>query len=125
MRTQRGAECLRAHLAVDLAAVIARGRAERDATATPLRRSDRALACAAGALLAPRLLATTADFAAVLGGVGPGTAMAEFRDDGLVDQVGLDLLLGDRPAERGFACEHPFGVEHGDTHAPPRILSAA
>src|SRR5690606_8991549 len=47
--------------------VVARLRAVDDATAGELRRTDRALTGAAGALLAVRLLAATADLAAGLG----------------------------------------------------------
>src|SRR4051812_28281913 len=63
--TQRGA----ALLAVDLERVVARRRTEDDAAAGEVRRADRALAGAAGALLAPRLGAAAADLAAGLGRV--------------------------------------------------------
>src|SRR3954463_5292994 len=59
---QRGA----ALLAVDLERVVARRGAEDDAAAGEVRRADRALAGAAGALLAPRLRAAAPDVAARL-----------------------------------------------------------
>ena len=55
-RTQRAA----LHLLVDAHRVVVRLRPVRDAAADPLGRADRSLAGAAGALLAPRLLAAAA-----------------------------------------------------------------
>ena len=64
---ERRADRQPAHLLRHLLGVVARVRPEDDTAAPPLWRADRALAGAAGALLAPRLATTTADLAARLG----------------------------------------------------------
>src|SRR5439155_12772791 len=66
---ERAAERELLHLGVDFLRVVARLRAEHDAAAGPQGRADGTGAGAAGALLAPRLLAAAADFAARLGRV--------------------------------------------------------
>jgi hypothetical protein len=82
--------------AVDLDRVVARARAEDDAAAGPLRGADRALAGAAGALLAPRLRAAAADHAARAGGVRAPAARGELGDHGLVHERAVE-----RRAEHG------------------------
>ena len=57
-----------------------------DATAGEVRRADRALAGATGALLAERLLTTAADHAAGLGGVGALASCRLLGDNHLVHQ---------------------------------------
>src|SRR6185503_7914109 len=66
---ERDPQRLDAGLAVDLAGVAARVRAEHDAAAGPLRGADRALTGATGALLAPWLGAAPGHEAAGLGRV--------------------------------------------------------
>src|SRR5690606_38991358 len=81
------------HLPGSDLAVVARLRAVDDATTGELRRPDRALTRAAGALLTVRLGATASDLGAGLGLVGARTRRGELRGDDLVDQrdVGLDV----------------------------------
>ena len=94
-------ERLRAHLAVDLYAVVARlARTERDAAAAPERRADRAVPRPAGAFLLPRLATTATNLAAVFG-VGDGRAgICLHRNDDLMNQVSVparaEHLLGER-----------------------------
>ena len=64
--------------------VVAGLRAVRDTAAAPVRRADRALAGATGALLAPRLRATAGDLGARLGAVRAGAGGGELRGDDLV-----------------------------------------
>src|SRR5204863_647726 len=94
--------------------VVARLGAVRDAPAPPLRRADRALAGAAGALLAPRLGAATLDLGAGLGAVRAGPLGRELRGDHLVHHrdVGLDAedLLGQVDTHARAA----IGLLHGD-----------
>ena len=66
------------HLLRGLLRVVARLRAVDDATAGELRRAGRALTGAAGALLAVRLGATTADLARVLVACVPWRAAASW-----------------------------------------------
>src|SRR4029079_10184617 len=71
--------------------VAARGRAVHDSTTVVLRRTDRALAGATGALLAVRLAATAGHLAATL---GVGRALAgggQLGHDGPGGQTGGDL----------------------------------
>ena len=81
-----------AHLRRHVLTVVARVRAEDDAAVPPVRRAGRALARAAGALLAVRLLAAAGDLAARLR-VGRALPLVRLVPDyGLVHQpdVGLD-----------------------------------
>ena len=64
-------------------------RAEDDATATIVRCGHGALAGAAGALLAVRLLAAATDLAAGLGVSGAGAASGQLGDDRLVQHRGV------------------------------------
>src|SRR4051794_12710030 len=68
---QRGAKGEADHLLRGALRVAPRLRAVRHAAATPVRRADRALAGAAGALLAPRLRTTTGHFGPRLGALRP------------------------------------------------------
>ena len=79
-RAQREAD----HLLGRALAVVARLRAVGHTTAAPVRRADRALAGAAGALLAPRLRATTADLGPGLRAVRARPGGGELRGDDLV-----------------------------------------
>ena len=83
------------HLLGGALVVAARLRAVDDATAGELRRADRALAGAAGALLLVGLAATAADLAAGLGGVGALARGRLLGDDDLVDQRDVDLDVED------------------------------
>ena len=67
-----------------------------DATAGELRSADRALACVAGALLAPRLAATTADFSAGLGFVRSLAGSCELRGHDLVNERDVGRHIEDR-----------------------------
>ena len=102
---QRGAERDPAHLARQLLLVGARVRAEHDAAAAVVRRGARALARAAGALLAVRLAATAADLAAGLRVVRAGPAAGELGDDGLVE----DGLVHRRGEQRLGEVDAPDG----------------
>src|SRR5206468_2048478 len=73
--------------------VVAGRRAVDHATADVLRRAGRALAGAAGALLAERLAATASHLAAGLGVVGALARRGELGDDDLVHQRDVDLDL--------------------------------
>ncbi len=75
--------------------VVARHGTVHDATAGELRRTGRALTGAAGALLAVRLLAATADLGTSLGLVGALTGRSELRHDDLVHQRNADLRVED------------------------------
>src|SRR5690606_465020 len=121
------------HLLRGPLAVVTRLRAVHGATTGELRRAGRALTGAAGALLPVRLLATTADFTAGLGGVRALTRGRELGDDDLVHQrdvggrvedlrgefdgaVGLATQFLDRQGQVGLllsahsahACAPPF-----------------
>eukprot|EP01092_Planopodium_desertum_P015021 TRINITY_DN775_c0_g1_i2.p1 TRINITY_DN775_c0_g1~~TRINITY_DN775_c0_g1_i2.p1 ORF type:complete len:445 (-),score=113.28 TRINITY_DN775_c0_g1_i2:147-1481(-) len=72
-------------------------RPENARTATELRRTQRALASAAGALLAPRLLRGTGDLGDRLGLVRAGAALGQLPQH----HAGQDVLAG-RQAEHGF-----------------------
>src|SRR6185295_421049 len=73
---------------------------ERDTAAGELRRADRALACAAGALLAPRLRTTARDEPAALCRARALTLRVLLCAHGLVHEVRLDLGAEDRLVER-------------------------
>ncbi len=75
--------------------VVTRHGTVHDATAGELRRTGRALTGAAGALLAVRLAAATADLATSLGLVGALTGRSELRHDDLVHQRNADLRVED------------------------------
>src|SRR6185503_16017115 len=92
---QRGA----ALLAVDLEGVVARRGPEDDAAAGEVRRADRALAGAAGALLAPRLRAAAADVAARLRRGRALPAGVELRADRLVDERAVEARAERRVVE--------------------------
>ena len=88
---QRRAQREPDHLLGSALAVVARLRAVRHTTTTPVRRADRALAGAAGALLAPRLRATAADLGPGLRAVRAGAGGRELRGDDLVHHRGVGL----------------------------------
>jgi hypothetical protein len=71
-------------------------RAEDDAAACVVRRAARALASAAGALLAVRLGAAARDLAARLGVMRAGTTTGQLSRDRLVQQVEVDLDVEQR-----------------------------
>ena len=83
------------HLLGGALAVVARRRAVDDATAGELRRADRALTGAAGALLLVRLAAAAADLAAGLGVVRALPGRGQLGHDDLVDQRDVDLDVED------------------------------
>src|SRR5581483_11780729 len=87
---------------------------ERVAAALELRRADRALAGASGALLAPRLRAAAGDGAAVLRLRRARPPGVRLRADGLVDEVRLHLGAEDRLVElaRAGPAEHGSGGGH-------------
>src|SRR5207244_3879323 len=95
----RRAQRLAGHLARHVLVVASRRGTERLAAALPLRRADRALARAAGALLLPGLLAAARDLAPALRVVGADATIGELAHDGLmqhgqvhgVEHVGLEL----------------------------------
>ena len=93
--------------------VVARLRAVDDATTGELRGAGRALTGPAGALLRVGLAATTADFAAGLGGVRALTRGGQLGDDDLVDQRDVDLDVEDLGGQ--VSCDSRDG--HLD-HAP-------
>src|SRR5581483_6226990 len=105
-RPQRGAE----RLAVDLDGEVARAGREDHAAAGELRRADRALARAAGALLAPRLRAAARDEPAALRAARALPGRVQLRAHGLVHEVRLDLGAEDGLVERDVlllrAAEH-------------------
>src|SRR3546814_18344312 len=74
------------HRAVDLRRRVARRRREGRAAATPQGRADAAGACAAGALLLPRLLAAAAYFALGELSLGARATSRHVGADHLVDQ---------------------------------------
>src|SRR4051794_12677687 len=117
---QRGA----ALLAVDLDRVVARGRAEDDAAAREVRRTDRALARAAGALLAPRLRATTAHVAARLRRRGALAARVELRADRLVHERAVEARAERRVVEVD-ALRAAEDLRASHRYAPPRRRCAA
>ena len=92
---QRRAERALHHLLVDALVVVAHDRAVGHAAADPLGRADRALARAAGALLAPRLLPAAADLAARLDLVRAGAQTGHRRHDHLVHQRHVHRRLED------------------------------
>ena len=106
---RRGLHLLRGPLAV-----VARRRAVDDATAGELRRTGRALAGAAGALLLVRLPATTAHLATVLRVVGALARRGELRDDDLVDQRDVRLDVEDLGGQVGGAGLLALRVEDVD-----------
>lgn len=87
------------HLLGGPLAVVARLRAVDGATTGELRCTGRALTSAAGALLAVRLLATAANLAAGLGGVGALTCSSELRDDNLVEKRDVGRRVEDLRGE--------------------------
>jgi hypothetical protein len=95
-RPQRGAP----RLAVDLDVEAARAGWEGDAAARELRRADRALAGAAGALLAPRLRAAAGHESAALRCAGALTVRVQLGAHGLVHERCLHLGAEDGLVER-------------------------
>src|SRR3954453_1629304 len=95
-RTQNGFR----GLAVDLLDERARHLREGVTAALELRRADRTLACAAGALLAPRLRAAAGDEATALRRGSACALRVQLRADGLVHEVRLDLHRVDALVER-------------------------
>ena len=94
---ERGAADLAVHLDVE----AAHARRERDAAAREVRGADRALAGAAGALLAPRLGAAAGDEPAGLGATGARAMRVQLRAHDLVHDVPLELGAEDGCLERG------------------------
>ena len=92
---QRGAQRALLDLLRDRVLVAARLRAERRAAVAPQRVAGFADARAAGALLAPGLLAAAADHRAGLGGVRAAAFGGVLAHHRFVDQVGLDAAAKD------------------------------
>ena len=116
---QRGAQRGATSLAVDLEDVVTRARAEDRAAARPDRRAAGAGACAAGALLAPRLRAAAGDHAAGLGRVRALAARGQLGHDDLVHERAVERLLEDVGVEvDGGAATQCGGLRH--RYAPPR-----
>src|SRR5690606_23929843 len=90
--------------------VVARLGAVHRTTAGELGRTDRTLAGPAGALLAVRLLTTTADLTAGLGGVRPLPACGLLGDHDLVDQRDVDLLREDLVRELDASLRRALAV---------------
>src|SRR5439155_10194940 len=90
---QRATQRRALHLLVHAHRVVARLRPVRDAAAHPDRRADRAVPGPAGPLLAPRLLAATADLGPGLRRVGAATDGGEARHHDLVHQADVDRRL--------------------------------
>src|SRR5438477_12866745 len=86
---------------VDLLLEAAGHLREGVAAALELRRADRAGACAAGALLAPRLRAAAGDHPAALRLRRAGAAGVRLGVHGLVDEMGLHVGREDRLGESG------------------------
>ena len=87
---QRATQRQALHLARQPLLVRARVRPEDDAAATVVRRVGRALAGAAGALLAVRLAAAATDLAAGLGVVRAGPPAGQLGGHDLVEDGGID-----------------------------------
>ena len=83
-------------------------RPEHDAAAGEVRRAARALAGAAGALLALRLLAAAAHLAAGLGVVRADPAARELGRDHLVEDGGVDGRGEQVSASSTVPIEAPF-----------------
>ena len=77
-------------------------RTEHGAAASPLRCADGALTSAAGALLAPRLLAAAADVAAVFGVVRAEAAVRQMGDYNLVHRGHMNRGTEDGIRKRYF-----------------------
>src|SRR5690606_24145631 len=118
------------HLLGRALAVVTRLRAVDRATTGELRCAGRTLTGAAGALLPVRLLATTANFAAGLGGVRALASRGELRHDDLVQQrdVGgsVEDLRGEIDGAGGLATRRldvqrqlGCGLGAGHARAPP------
>src|SRR6185312_4771405 len=92
---QRGLEAELTDLLLQTEAMIAHDRTEDRRAAAELRRTQRALARAAGALLRPGLLGRAGDFAHALGLVRAGAALGELP----IDDAREDVAPHDRQPE--------------------------
>ena len=81
------------HLGIDFLGVVAGLGTEDDTATHPKGGTDRASASAAGALLAPRLLATAANFAAGFGGVRALAVVGVDCDDDFLDRLKAFIAL--------------------------------
>ena len=108
---QSATQCRSAHLLGQIVGVVARNRTEDGTAARPLRRSDRALTSATGALLLPRLDATARDGRAILrrvrtraptGELATNLGVEEVRPHGRLEHGGIEL---DAP-RLSSACAH-------------------
>src|SRR5205814_3469941 len=97
--SQSGPKGCFGNLAIDLLLEAAGHLGEGVAAALELRRADRAGACAAGALLAPRLRAAAGDHPAALRLRRAGAAGVRLGAHGLVDEMRLHLGGEDRLVE--------------------------
>src|SRR5207253_1490076 len=113
MAREGGAECRLLRLAVHLLDERPRHLREGVTARSELRRADRALAGAAGALLAPRLRAAARDHAAALRLCSTGAAEVRLRAHGLVHEVRLDLGGEDGLLERDVLRLLALCVEEG------------
>src|SRR6185503_3468817 len=110
---ERAAESQPAHLARQPLLVRARVRPEHGATAAVVRRGARALAGAARALLAVRLLAAAADLAARLGVVGADPPAGELGRDDLVQDRLVHRRAEEPVVQLDAADVGPGAVEEG------------
>src|SRR5277367_598644 len=102
-RGQRGAQRAQKHFLWQRVAVIARLRSVNRSAMAPQRRSNRANARAARALLPPQLAASAAHFALVLGFVGARANLALIPARRLVQQMRIHLRAKNRVGELHFA----------------------
>ena len=97
----------------------------RHTTAAPLRRADRTLAGATGALLPPRLRAAAAHFGARLRAVRSGPLGRELRGDDLVHDRNVRLDAEDVVGQldgAGVGAVAVFIVMRAITPSPPTSL---
>src|SRR5262249_11422263 len=108
-----------AHLARRAVAPVLRLERVGHAAARVVRRADRTLAGAAGALLAVELLRRAAPRAALLRRLGAGAARRELRLHHLVEEVLLHLGAEDLVCEIELADLLALQVENSDLHGGP------
>src|SRR5262249_52320518 len=105
-------------------AVVAGPRAVRHTAATPVRRPDRTLPRAAGALLPPRLGAAARHLGARLGAVRARALRRELRGDGLVHHRDVRLDTEDLFRQGHARTGAAVGLLHGETgHATPAFTA--
>ncbi len=100
-------------------------RAEDHAAVHPLRRTNRTLARAAGALLAPRLASAAADFIALLRRSGAGARVGEFAINRAKDRVLLVAVFLIENFRRLLFANDLSGCVDNVRHSPPPSRSYA